>query len=177
VNIKQIAMIRQPRDRVWCVMRDDLPELARALDDIEAVKTEVRTEDESGVCTIVNAWRARWDLDGLLPAHPSGQTISWCDTARWYAARFETHWEVRPNFLTGQLRCSGKTLYREAMAGQGTRVVFGGMAELLLDPLTGKSVDADSHLVQAIQSAAITLVCKNFRRLLEIADARLRLHG
>jgi hypothetical protein len=174
VNLKQVALIRQPRERVWQLMRDRLTEFAPGLDDIDAVENETRVEDAAGVCTVVNVWRARRDLAGLFPLSLPDQTISWTDHAQWYSERFETRWEVRPHFLTDRLRCSGLTQYLPAMGGQGTRVVLEVTAELHPDPVTGKPVDPDGLLVKAVQSVALTLVCKNFRRLLEMADECLR---
>jgi hypothetical protein len=174
VQIKQIALVRQPRERVWRLLRDALPQLAPQLDDIDAVETERRTEDAPGVWTIVNVWRARSNLAGLLPAAMSNQTLSWTDEARWYEDRFETCWEVRPHILAERIRCTGTTRYLEAMGGQGTRAVLEATAELLPDPLTGASVDLNSLLAKGIPAVAVTLVGKNFQRLLEITDKRLR---
>jgi len=171
VNIKHIAMIRQPRSRLWPLMRDNLPELAAHLEDIESVITTAREMAESGGLTVTSVWRARAGLASLM--NDSAKGIAWTDRSRWLDD-FKTCWEVTPHVMGGRLRCAGVTSYVEAMGGRGTRAVLELSAELLPDPLTGKSQDSDKVLFQTVQSIAATLICKNFRRLLELADQRLR---
>jgi hypothetical protein len=176
MNMKQIAMIQQPRALVWTTMRDCLPELAANLDDIESVATISRSEDKFGVLTVENAWRARPNLPPVIAKHVSRDMLAWTDTAQWFGDRYETHWVITPQALAERLRCAGTTQYLEAMGGRGTRVAFEVNAEMLPGATTAQ-FDESGPLFKALQSTVITLLCKNFRRLIDHVNEKVRPNG
>jgi hypothetical protein len=176
MNMKQIAMIQQPRTSIWTIMRDFLPELAAGLEDIESVETISRSEDPLGVLTVENAWRARPNLPPAIAQHVSRDMLAWTDTAQWFGDRFETHWVITPQALSERLRCAGRTQYLEAMGGRGTRIAFDVNAELMPGATTGQ-FDESNPLFKALQSTVMTLLCKNFRRLIDHANEKIRRNG
>lgn len=166
MDMKQIAMIRHPRELVWTTVRDCLPELVADLDDIQSVVTTSRSEDQNGVVTVESAWRACPNLPALIADYVNTDMLAWTDHAQWFADRFETQWVLTPQVLADRLRCTGTTRYMEAMGGRGTRVAFEVSADVLPGVATPQ-FDETSPLFQAVQSAVVTLVCKNFRRLID----------
>jgi hypothetical protein len=171
MNLKHVAMVQQPRSRLWPLLRDFLPDLAGALEDLDAVVTKTR-EAHDGEITVVSVWRTRSGLASLIKG--ASGAIEWTDRSLWRDDCFETRWEVTPHLLGGRLRCVGTTRYAEAMGRRGTRASLEVAAEVLPDPLTGNVLETDSVVVEAMKTIAATLICKNFRRLLELADQRLR---
>jgi len=62
------------------------------------------------------------------------------------------------------------------MGGRGTRVAFEVNAEMMPGTTTAQ-FDESSPLFKALQSTVVTLLCKNFRRLIDHANEKVRRNG
>lgn len=172
MNISQIAMIRQPRAVVWSAMRDRLSELATQLSDIESVVTESRNVDDSGLIAIKNTWTAGPNLPALVEKHVNSGLITWHEFSHWYPNKFETQWQIEIPSLANQFECVGTTQYHEAMGKQGTRIAF--RVEACFLPNSNGNTDGASPFARALESMIVTLVSKNFRKLVELADEMIQ---
>ena len=124
---------------------------------------------------IVNEWRVRQQIPAAIRSMLKIGELSWIDRNTWNAAGVHLHLDDRARFLTEYIACSGKTMFAEAMAGQGTRVIFDG--ELDLKPgVLGSLGSVEPLLSGFLESIVTTIIPRNLRAVVEAA-ARFDLPG
>src|SRR5262245_43552842 len=124
VNLRRTVMLRQPPQRVWKTLRDELPQLASAMRGIEAIHRMERVDGPSGTVRTVHEWRAEAKLPPGLERFVDGGALSWVETAQWNEATLESTWTVESTILAGGLTGHGTTRIERAMGGRGTRMHF-----------------------------------------------------
>src|SRR5688572_22957194 len=164
MNMKAVCIVRFPLELVWSSVRDRLPELASFMDDIESVTPESQTAATTDVVKIVNCWKARPKLPGVIAPYLPKSATSWTDTAVWHNARHLCEWVIEPHFFTKYIECSGTTQYEGAMGGIGTRMTFQG--QFTISP-TGLPIPKpfQATVARGVDSLLSTTIPKNFVRL------------
>ena len=174
-TFRSIVVLKRPRDELWTIMRDHLPEFASSVADIEEVREVERRPESQNLVHIVNEWRARQQIPPPIRTMLKLDDISWIDRNRWHTETGICSWSIEPNFLADFIACSGETAFAEAMGGRGSRVTFTGTLELrpgLLGAL-GSVEPVISGFVESIVGAVIP---HNLRAVVEAAAA-FRLPG
>jgi hypothetical protein len=169
-------MVKHPLERVWILMRDDLPKLADQIDDIERIRVEsVRRNHD--VHRIVNIWEASVQLPLNVANHLDANLFSWTDYAEWYDSKQECHWHIKHHYFRDSFNCSGVTQFLPAMGGRGTRITFRGTFELNRKKIPKiLSVLEDPALIM-IESMLIKLIPKNFQKIATAIGNHLTISG
>jgi hypothetical protein len=157
-------------DKVYQVVRDQLPDIALGLDDVESVRLLERRERVGGV-SLVNEWRARLPLPRVLEDLVRKDSIGWIDRADWDDRAHRCTWEIEPLFLPGHIRCAGSSQYEPAMGGRGARVTFEGRIEITLGGPGAIKSPLDQAVSPVVESIVTTVVPRNFRKTLDGACA------
>lgn len=126
MDFKSVTVVKAPVETVWGAMRDDLPEIAALLDDIESVTFVEREPVEPGVVRIVNIWQAAPNLPAAVARHVSPEMLAWTDTATWMNETRTCAWTIEPHYARDYMHCSGATRFEPAIGGRGTRITFRG---------------------------------------------------
>jgi len=151
-------------------MRDHLVEFSGQIADIEEIKQIERHVDALDVVRLVNEWRVRQQVPAVVRSILKTGELSWLDRNTWDARTFTCAWAIEPRFLTEYIECSGKTMFAEAMGGQGTRVTFEGAFDLKPGVL-GSLGSVESLLSGFLESIVTTIIPRNLRSVVEAAAA------
>ena len=82
MNLESIDVIDQPVDIVYQTVRDDLPNLAPYLPNIDKIICESKAKSKSGL-NLRNRWYAKVELPMLLKKFIKPELLSWLDHASW----------------------------------------------------------------------------------------------
>ncbi len=123
METKTLSMVQHPRDLVWVTMRDRLPEIVAAVEDVESVALVSCQELAGNLCTEY-LWQARPKLPALVAVNVRPEMLRWTDRARWSEPEFICTWEIEPHAFRESIQCRGTTRYELAMGGRGTRITF-----------------------------------------------------
>jgi hypothetical protein len=167
------TLLKQPLELVWAAMRDDLPAIAAAMDDLEGVEVLERGLESDGRLRLVNRWTARRKVPAMLQSALGTGTISWLDTAVWDDAARVCEWRIEPALLAGKIECTGRTRYEPAMAGRGTRVTFEGNFQLQPGFLTGAGAAFEPALIGFLETVVATMIPHNLARAVAAAGRRI----
>jgi len=170
MNVRRTVMLRQPPERVLCVLRDDLPAVAAAMRGIDSITRVDRTEEAPGVVHTVHEWKATATLPAGLDRYLDGGALSWIERARWNAQTFESRWTVESKILAGGLTGAGTTRLEPAMGGKGSRMHFEISATLgagALGPL------GQGRWKGGLEDAAASLLAKTLQDLGAAVDVFL----
>ena len=129
-TFRSLVVLKRPRQALWIAMRDHLVDFAGQIADIEEIRQLERSTAEAGTVHIVNEWRVRQQMPAVVRSILKTGELSWLDRNTWDAGTFTCSWAIEPRFLTEYIACSGRTMFAEAMGGQGTRVTFEGEFDL-----------------------------------------------
>jgi hypothetical protein len=167
-----VAVVKQPLDLVWATVRDRLPELGAALDDIESIVVVERESLGPGSIRLVNRWRSSQRIPAGFRDRLGTSDLSWLDRNVWDDASHCCTWSIEPAVLTEHIRCAGSTRYEPAMGGRGTRVTFAGTFEIAPGGLATVAGSLQKPVSAFVESIATTLIPRNVRKVIEAA-ARL----
>lgn len=171
-RFSSVVVARHPREIVWKTIRDRLVDLAPLLDGVESITLLERREAEDGAVHLVNLWKATAEIPAILAKVVQPSMLAWVDRAEWRHEAWECRWRIEPRFFPGRIRCSGSTRYEPALGGRGTRITFAGTLEVDLAGVPGLPGFLGAPASGAVESLAIALVPRSFRKL---ADALSRL--
>lgn len=169
-TFSSVVVVKQPLDRVWATMRDRLPELGAALDDIESIVVMEREELQPGSVRLVNRWRSRQRIPAVFGDRLGTSDLSWLDRNVWDDASHCCSWVIEPAVLTEHIRCAGSTRYEAAMGGRGSRVTFAGTFDLASDALATFAGSLQRPASAFIESIATAVIPRNVRKVIEAAS-------
>jgi hypothetical protein len=167
-SFRSVVVLKRPREELWTVMRDHLPEFAGSVADIEEVRQIERRLESAGLVHIANEWRARQQIPAAIRALLKVDEISWTDRNRWDAESGICFWSIEPHFLPGSIACSGETAFADAMGGRGSRVTFTGTLELRQGLLGGLG-GMESLVTGFVESVVGAVIPRNLRAVAEAA--------
>jgi hypothetical protein len=154
-------------------MRDELPQLAAHLEDIESITTTERTE-APGVVSLVNIWRAKPKLPEFLARYVDATKFAWTDRALWDEATKTCIWRIEPHVFGSYFESHGETRFEPAMGGRGTRITFSGEAEIKIGNVgDGVRKVLEDTLFKGAMSFAQGIIAKNFRKMADALGAHL----
>lgn len=172
-HFKSIIIVQQPLEIVWSTIRDHIADLVPYLDDVAAIETQHRDEDEQGAINLVNLWRA----DVAIPKVASGiidpDKLTWLDYASWQPEQYLCQWRIEPGFFSEQIKCEGSTRYEPAIGGRGTRITFEGDITIVPGELPGVPGFMQKSVASTIESFVTSLIPKNFRKVTDALSVQL----
>ena len=154
----------------WVIVRDRLPELGAALDDIKSIVSIEREAAGPGQVRLVNEWRSSQHIPPGLRDRLGASELSWLDRNLWDDADHHCTWGIEPSVLTQHIRCEGSTRYEPAMGGRGTRVTFAGTFDLAPDALAAFAGSLRKPVSAFVESIATTVIPRNVRKVMEAAS-------
>lgn len=105
-------IIHFPRDLVFDVYREKLPELDAYLPNIESITVESRNVRDDGCIELVNLWQAAHkEVPAVLRPFVKPEMLKWRDHATWDGSGYVCHWRTELAFLDGAISSSGTNHY------------------------------------------------------------------
>jgi hypothetical protein len=166
-TFKSVVMVRTPPSAVYECMRDHLPDLARAIPDVDSVVELHRGAADGRAAEILNEWRVRDHIPAALKRLLGAGELGWLDRGRWHD--LTCSWSIEPFFLQGQIACSGSTRFEPAMAGKGARVTLEGTFEIKQGFLLSSASVLEKPVLSFAEFIVTTVLPKNLRSLVEAA--------
>jgi len=166
-----MVLLRSPPDRLFAIMRDRLPEIAAALPDIAGIEEVERAPGSKGL-RLVNRWEAGQAVPKFLQGKLGTERIVWMDHAVWSNEDTRCDWSITPLIGDGAIECRGTTRFEPAMAGRGSRAMFGGTLAIAPDFIASLVGPLQGPVTALVEAIATTIIPANFRAVAEAA-ARL----
>lgn len=117
-----------PRDRVFSVYRDKLPDLISYLPNVRSIEQVSRT-DEGQFTKLLNHWRGGGDIPSVARSFVSEKLLEWDDHATWDNTAFTCAWRTEVGAFKEAVRAEGKNHF-EDLGGTKTRLTIRGDIEV-----------------------------------------------
>ena len=172
MEFNTVSMVKHPVGDVWTSMRDELPRLADHMDDIERICVESSRQNGS-VFRVVNVWQAAPKLPSNIASHLDPEMFCWTDHAEWQESEQECRWRIEHHLFGDSFSCAGRTQFKPAMGGRGTRITFSGTFELNRKKLPQVLSVLEDPVLKIVESMLIKLIPKNFQKITAAIDKHL----
>src|SRR5688572_27332477 len=123
MRIEVSAEIPFPRERVFQVYRDKLPELLPYLPNVRGITVVSRT-DEGAVTKLLNRWKGGGEIPGPVRKFLSEDLLEWDDHAEWNATEWTCAWKTVVPAFKDAVESSGKNRFEDL--GGRTRLTIAG---------------------------------------------------
>jgi hypothetical protein len=124
-----------PREQVFKVYRDKLPDLLPYLPNVRGINVVTRTE-EGAVVKLLNRWKGGGDIPSAVRKFLSEDLLEWDDHAEWNQTEWTCAWKTVVPAFKDAVESSGKNRF-EAV-GEKTRLTIAG--DLKVDAAKVKGV-------------------------------------
>ncbi|WP_373047339.1 hypothetical protein [Vulgatibacter sp.] len=112
MELRTEAIIDHPRDVVFRVYRDKLPDLIPYLPNVRGI--EVKSRSEKGpVVELVNVWHGGGDIPAAVRSILSDSVLSWTDYAEWNEDEHSCKWRSESHSFKEAVDSRGKNLFVE----------------------------------------------------------------
>jgi hypothetical protein len=164
MKLEIIDTIPYSRDVVFSTLRDKLPEVVPFLPNIEDIKVESRQEPDATTVKVVNLWKANSDIPRVVRSFITPEMLSWTDYAEWDEQEFVCRWDLKTNFFTEQVECTGQNRY-VALGEKETQIVIEGDLNIDAGKIKGIPKLMAKSAGAAIEKFVVGLVTPNFKKL------------
>lgn len=115
--------IPYPREEVFKVYRDKLPDLVPYLPNVRGIVVQSRS-DEGPTTKLLNRWKGGGEIPGVVRKFLSEDLLEWDDHATWHLDQFTCDWRTVVPAFKDAVDSSGMNRYEDL--GGRTRVVITG---------------------------------------------------
>ncbi len=119
--------IPYPREKVFTVYRDRLPELVQYLPNVRAIEVKQRV-DEGATTRLLNRWKGGGEIPAVVRKFLSEELLEWDDYATWHADRWLTEWKTVVPAFKEAVKAEGQNRFEAA--GDKTRFTISGVIEV-----------------------------------------------
>ena len=128
INVDQT--LTHPRDLVFRTVRDNLPELAPFLSNVDEIVCEEREELEDGSSRFLNIWHvSQTEVPTVLRPFVPADRLKWIDKAHWNEEGWQCDWSFDVGFMSKRVNCRGTNHYVEGEDG-GTIIQVRGQLDI-----------------------------------------------
>jgi hypothetical protein len=173
MNFKTISIIKFPVETAWVTMMNQLPDIAKDVDDLESITEIERTPMPGETTRIINVWKSKPKLPSMVIKYISPDMLAWTDTAIWHEQEKTIRWEIRSHHFHEQMHCKGSTVFETAMGGKGCRLTFSGSLEWKGKVLSIGLGIFDGTIAKAVEGVLTQMIPSNFRKITEVMSKYL----
>lgn len=154
--------IPYPRDRVFDVQRDEMPNIAPYLDRVESIIVQERRE-EGNVVHLVNLWKASGaEIPKIAQSFIKPELMQWIDRAVWDRDAFTCSWDMELGFLPGAIDAHGQSTW--IADGDQTVVEIQGQVIIHANKIPGVPRLVAGKVGTAIEKFVVTTIEPNLRK-------------
>lgn len=163
MQIHSSALIDHPLERVWRAYRDELPEIAKRIPDIEAVH-ELSRDERDGGATIHNEWISSASLPPLVDKVVKKEHLRWDDYAEWDDVEHHVDWRIATRVFTDRISCGGRNRF-EAMGETQTRLTISGDLQIDFSRLPGMPRMVSKRIGPRLEKFFVSLITPNLEKV------------
>ncbi|MBW1880064.1 MAG: hypothetical protein JRJ84_17015 [Deltaproteobacteria bacterium] len=163
-----VTEVGQPRDLVFEVQRDHLPNLVSYLPNVEAI-VRVMQEEDGEVLRVRNEWRGSTsEIPAVLRPLLKPEWTSWSDEAVWDQGQWRCSWQTHLNIFPGAITSKGTTSFEE----EGNETVVTVHGEFAIDPakVTGIPLSLAKRVGPVIEKFVLGVLEPNLRQTFEAIE-------
>lgn len=113
MKIEHTDIINAPLDKVYHLVKNDLPKIVEYLPNIREIKVLEQSEKD-GKDFIINQWFAEANIPSLAKKFINENLFSWKDSAYWNNSEHRVDYEIEPFFAKGIYEAKGTNTFRDA---------------------------------------------------------------
>ena len=111
MKLSILTEIPHSADACYQAMRDEMPDLAKFMPNVDKIDVVDRVEQADGI-KLTNRWHAAsTEIPALARPFIDSDRVFWLDHAFWHAAAHRCSWQLELGFLTERVRCEGQTIF------------------------------------------------------------------
>jgi hypothetical protein len=162
LEIRSESVIRYPRDRVYRTYRDQLPEMAAFIPDVDRVVVVSRKTTEYGL-ELHNEWIAAREVPSYARAFVKAEHLRWDDYAEWHDDDFRVDWRIGTRVFTEAVHCVGVNRFFEHP--EGTKVVLSGELKIDLSKVSGFPRFLAARVGPEVERFVVSLITPNLEQV------------
>lgn len=163
MDINASSLIRHPRELVYRVYRDELPEIAAYIPNVKRVETMSRTEADGHV-KLHNVWTGKGDIPRVAQGIIKPEMVAWDDYADWDDAASRCNFSIKIRVFTDKFSCSGSNVIT-AEGPNLTRVTLKGVLTVDLRDIPGVPRILASRIAPQVEAFIVSLVRPNLEQV------------
>jgi len=163
-----VTEVGHPRDLVFEVQRDHLPDLVSYLPNVDAIERVMREED-GDIVRLRNEWRGSTsEIPAVLRPLVKPEWSAWTDEAEWDQGQWRCSWQTHLNIFPGAITSKGTTSFEE----EGNETVVTVHGEFSIDPakVTGIPLSLAKRVGPVIEKVVLGTLEPNMRRTFEAVE-------
>ena len=171
MEFKNIQTAKYPLSTVWPILRDHLPEIVSAQDDIEYVKVEKRSKKAPDSVHVISTWKADPPLPSFLKSVIKPDMLIWTDDAVWSNADTTCRFTIKTRYQLENIHCEA-SIQCEAAGAKSTKITYSGV--LTIERTPRSSIFMTGFIIRGIEALAGTLIERNFSKTVKSLEAYIR---
>jgi len=173
MKLSIVTQINHSADACFSAMRDEMPNLAKFMPNVEKIEVVSRETSDSGV-KLTNRWHAAsTEIPTLARPFIDPDKVFWLDHADWTEAGHRCAWRLELGFLTDRVTCEGFTIFTPE-GENNCKMEIDGALSLDLKGLVPRLMVG--RATKGVEQFILKLMEPNFRRmgraLTEFLDAK-----
>ncbi|RMH42875.1 MAG: hypothetical protein D6689_06850 [Deltaproteobacteria bacterium] len=174
MHIERRDVIDEPIDRVYALLRDELPRLAAHLPSVQRIDRVSAHETADGV-DVVNHWYAIADIPGPLARFVKPELFAWRDTARWHDADRAVDYTLE-SFVAADLYDARGRNQLLALGPRRTELRVSCAVAIWADRIPGVPATVARRAVPLVETLVEQLLSANLRSVARAVAAYCRAH-
>ena len=164
MDFKNVQTLKYPAPLVWATMRDHLPHIVSAQDDMDYVQVEKRSNKKPNAVHIISTWKADPPLPGFLKNFIKPDMLVWTDDAVWDNDTTTCTFDITTHYKVEDIDCTG-TIQVEAAGSKSSKITYSGV--LTISKTERSSIFLSGFIIRGIESLASTLIAHNFGKVVK----------
>ena len=156
--------LKYPLPLVWETLRDHLPDVAAAQDDIEYVKVEKRSVKKPNSAHVISTWKSDPPLPSFIKGFIKPDMLIWTDDAVWDNDGHICNFNIITHYKVEDITCVG-SIKLEAAGAKSTRIIYSGV--FTIRKTSKSSVFMTGFIIKGIENIASTLIGNNFSKVVK----------
>ncbi len=111
MKLEHTDLIHAPLDKVYSLVKDEMPKIAQFLPSIREIKVLEREKKADGRDYIVNQWFAEPNIPTLAKKFINENLFSWKDVAYWNDTLRQVDYEIEPFFAGDIYKARGTNIF------------------------------------------------------------------
>jgi hypothetical protein len=155
-------IVKYPLALAWETLRDHLPQIAAAQDDIKYVKIKKRDKKDPAAHHVISTWQADPPLPSFLMSFIKPDMLIWTDDAVWDNTAHQCHFTITPNYKVEDIQCRGHIKLESTNRDKSTRIIYTGV--LTIKKTSRSSIFMTGFIIKGIEAVASRLIAHNFSK-------------